>query len=70
VTHLLFSRIEEQLRLAPEHWRYWETLPYVSTALDTLAGLDGPQLMRTLKAKFYALPEAVQDIPELELLLE
>jgi len=70
LTHLLFSRIEAQLRLAPKHWSYWETLPYVSTPVDALAGLDNPQLMRTLKAKFHALPEEVQDIPELEFLLE
>ena len=70
VTHLLFSRIEAQLRLAPQHWRYWEMLPHVSTPLDALAGLDDAQLLRTLKSRFHALPEAVQDIPELELLLE
>ena len=33
VTRLIFARIEEQLRFAPEHWRYWDTLPRVSTPL-------------------------------------
>jgi lauroyl/myristoyl acyltransferase len=70
LTHLLFSRIEAQLSTAPQHWRYWEILPHVSTPLGTSVPIDGPQLLQALKAKFHALPPAVQDIPELELLLE
>jgi lauroyl/myristoyl acyltransferase len=69
LTHLLFARIEEQLRLAPEHWLYWAALPQVSTPLGA-APLADPQLIEALKARFRALPPAVQDIPELELLLE
>jgi lauroyl/myristoyl acyltransferase len=68
--HLLFSRIESQLRADPCHWRYWEMLPHVSTPLGTGVPLDNLQILRALKAKFRALPPAVQDIPELELLLE
>jgi lauroyl/myristoyl acyltransferase len=70
LTHLLFTRIEAQLRLAPQHWRYWSVLPQVSTALDTPASLSEPRLIEALRAKLHALPPAVQDIPELELLLE
>lgn len=70
LTHLLFSRFEAQLRLAPEHWRYWETLPHVSTPSEVSAPFDAPQLLGALKAKFRALPPAVQNIPELELLLQ
>ena len=69
LTHLLFARIEKQLRLAPEHWLYWGALPQVSTPLGAVPLAD-PQLIDALKAKFRALPPAVQDIPELELLLE
>jgi lauroyl/myristoyl acyltransferase len=69
LTHLLFARIEAQLRLAPEHWLYWATLPRVSTPFGA-PPLGDPQLIEALKAKFRALPPAVQDIPELELLLE
>jgi hypothetical protein len=45
-------------------------LPQVSTPLGAPVPLDGHQLIETLKAKFHALPPAVRDIPELELLLE
>lgn len=70
LTHLLFVHIENRLRVAPEHWLQWGTLPQVSTPLGVAGPLGGPQLFEALKAKFHALPPAVQDIPELELLLE
>ena len=69
LSRLLFVRIEEQLRFAPEHWRNWEMLPAVSTAIGTRAELNDSELLLALQAKLHALPPALQDIPELELLL-
>jgi hypothetical protein len=70
LTHLLFSRIEAQLRRAPEHWHGWEALLQASTPLGVHAQPEDPRFLQTLKARFHALPPAEQDIPELELLLE
>ena len=69
LSRLLFARVEEQLRFAPEHWRNWSMLPLVSTPLGTRAELSDSQLLRALESRLHALPAAVQDIPELELLL-
>lgn len=70
LTRALFARIEEHLRRAPEHWHGWEKLPHVSTSLGAPADMNDATLLRALKAKFHALPEPVQDIPELEFLLQ
>ena len=69
VTRLIFARIEEQLRFAPEHWRYWDTLPRVSTPLGPCIELDDSQLMLAIESRLYRLPPGARDIPELELLL-
>lgn len=69
LTRLLFARIEEQLRFAPEHWRNWEALPQVSTPLGVPADLSDSKLLLALEARLRALPPALQSIPELELLL-
>jgi lauroyl/myristoyl acyltransferase len=69
LTRLLFARMEEQLRFAPEHWRNWESLPGVSTPLGTRCDLSDSQVMRALEARLRALPPALQHIPELEMLL-
>jgi lauroyl/myristoyl acyltransferase len=69
LTRLLFARIEEQLRFAPEHWRNWEALPQVSTPLGLRSELNDSQLLIALEARLRALPPALQSIPELELLL-
>ena len=69
VTRLIFARIEEQLRFAPEHWRYWDTLPRVSTPLGPCTELDDSQLMLAIESRLYRLPPGARDIPELELLL-
>lgn len=70
VTRLMFARIEDQLRFAPEHWRYWDTLPQVSTPLGPCTDLDDSQLMLAIESRLNALPHDVRNIPELELLLQ
>lgn len=69
LSRLLFARIEEQLRFAPEHWRNWEVLPQVSTALGARFGASESQLLLALEARLRALPPPLQNIPELEWLL-
>lgn len=69
LSRLLFARVEEQLRFAPEHWRNWEVLQSVSTPLGARADCNDSELMLALQAKLQALPPGLQDIPELELLL-
>jgi hypothetical protein len=69
LSHALFSRIEEQLRFEPEHWRYWDMLAHVSTPLGAPGPLGDREILLALDRRAHALPSAFERIPELEDLL-
>jgi lauroyl/myristoyl acyltransferase len=69
LSHALFSRIEEQLRFEPEHWRYWNRLAHVSTPLGAQGPLSDREILHALDRRMHALPPALGRIPELEDLL-
>src|SRR5690606_14447958 len=70
ITRALIARFEAAFRTEPAHWHGWENLHRFSTAVDPAHRVDLDEPLRLLRAKCESIPDLLQAIPELAMLLE
>src|SRR5690606_28919942 len=70
ITRALLARFEAAFRTEPAHWHGWENLHRFSTAVDPAHRVDLDEPLRLLRAKCESIPDLLQEIPELAMLLE
>lgn len=63
ITAALAERMERQLRAAPEHWHYWETLGERSTALGVFRSRE--ELLALADRRIRSTPSLARDLPGL-----